>query len=270
MVKKWRTTKNYKPFSNQNNMDKIMNSALRTGNFTSSEIFNLLKLAKDDVNFGAPAITYIDECNMERKLGRSISTDVSSRPTSWGKLVEKRVFELLGMEYRLCSQDTIQHPEYEFWAGSPDAEKYDEGKTVVDIKCPATMKSFCELVDKTMFAIRNGHKQGEKYYWQLVSNAILTGAKYAELIVYCPYQKELAAIRDMAANYEGNQNHVAWVNWAEDDELPYLPNEGFFKNIKICRFEIPEEDKELLTQKVVAASRYLIKVEELMVNDVTV
>lgn len=246
-------------------MDKIMNSALRTGNFTSSEIFNLLKLAKDGKNFGAPALTYIDECNMERRLGRSLNTDVSSRPTSWGKLVERRVFDLLGIDYKLCSQETIQHQEYEFWAGSPDAEKYDDGKTVVDIKCPHTMKAFCELVDKTMFAIRNGHRAGEKYYWQLVSNAILTGARYAELIVYCPYQKELAEIRDMAANYDGNQNHVAWVNWAEDDELPYLPNEGYFKNLNICRFEILEEDKILLTEKVVQASRLLVKVEDLVI-----
>lgn len=250
-------------------METITKNKLRVGNFTSSEIVALLSTAKDGVNFGKPALTYIAECNMERKLGRSVTSDITSRPTSWGKLVEKRVFDLLGLEYKLVSQETLQHPHIEYWAGSPDAVKFDDAgnvETVVDIKCPQTMKSFCELVlsETSMFAVQNTHRDGNKYYWQLVSNAIITGAKFAELIVYCPYQSELAAIRDMASNFDGNQNHVAWINYAEDDELPYLIDGGFYKNINICRFEVPQEDKDLLTEKVLAAKRLLVPFEEII------
>jgi hypothetical protein len=239
----------------------IVKNTNRIGNLTSSEIYKVLTKAKDKVNFGAPALTYIDEKNMERKLGRSLSTDMESRPTSWGKTLEGRVFELLGAEYRLCSQETITHKDYEFWCGSPDAEKFnlDGTKTVVDIKCPYTLKSFCELVEVSMFAIKNNHKAGNAYYWQLVSNAILIGADSAELIVYCPYQSELEAIKDYVSNmHESVQNSVAWINWATDDTLPYLLDNGYYRNLNVCSFSIPEEDKEELKEAVLRASKLLI------------
>lgn len=236
-----------------------MESKYRVGRFTSSKIAALMTYAKNGVDFGKPALTYIEEKNMERRLGRSLNVETSSRPTSWGKLVEKRVLEeLLGMEYRPCSKETIEHPEFDFWAGSPDAEKFDEERTVVDIKCPMTLKSFCQFADcKTIEEIRDKHPDGETYYWQLVSNSILLNTKYAELIIYCPYQSELAAIRDMANYYEGDQNKVAWINWSEDKDLPYLIEGGFYKNVNIFRFEVLETDKQALTSRVKEASKLL-------------
>lgn len=240
-------------------MQEITQNKLRVGRFTSSEIYKLLSIAKDGVSFGKPAQTYIEEKNMERRLGRALNVESNARPLTWGNLVERRVFELLGTEYRLCSSETLAHREYGgIWAGSPDLIKYDEGQTVVDIKCPITLKSFCKFADcANIEEIRTNHPDGEDYYWQLISNAIITGSKYAELIVYCPYQSELSAIRDMASNYEGDQNKVAWINWADDSELPYLPDRGYYKNIYTFRFEVSEQDKQLLTDRVIAASKLL-------------
>lgn len=245
----------------------------RIGNFTSSEIAALMTSSKDGKSFGKPALTYIEETNMERRLGRSVTEESTARPLMWGKLNEKRVFEMLGLEYTLCSQETIVHPEIKCWSGSPDGEKFDEGKTVIDFKCPIALKSFCQLVDPvlndkgevihkalTIEAVRENHREGEKYYWQLVSNAILTGAKYAELIVYVPYQSELQNIRDYAANLDGDQRGYYWLSGATDDELPYLIEGGQYKNINIIRFEIPEVDKRALTGRVRVASEKLIKV----------
>ena len=82
---------------------------------------------------------------MERRLGRSLDKENNAHELSWGKLMEDRVFDLLGVEYELVSKDTIKHPKYSFWVGSPDANKFDEGRTVIDIKCPITLKSFCRL-----------------------------------------------------------------------------------------------------------------------------
>jgi hypothetical protein len=104
----------------------------RIGNFTSSEIVALMSNGKGSM-FGAPAKTYIEECNMERRLGRSITTEINARAISWGKLVERRAFDLLGIEYTLNSDETLTHPEIEFWAGSPDGFKYDDGTTGVEI-----------------------------------------------------------------------------------------------------------------------------------------
>lgn len=236
----------------------MINNTLRIGSFTSSEIHRLMSNGKAKGTFGKPYYTYIKEKNMERRLGRSINTEVSSRPTSWGNLVELQAFNLLGIDYKISSTETIRHKTIELWAGSPDCEKFDEGKTVVDLKCPMTLKSFCELVDcKTTDELRKNHKDGEKFYWQLVSNAILTGAQFAELIVYVPYHGELEAIRELADNWEGNPNKIAWINWAEDSDLPYLIEGRHYKNLNILRFEINADDRMALTYRLIKAGKAL-------------
>lgn len=266
-----------------------MNQDLRVGNFTSSEIYRLLSFGtrpmtpdelaarpksgkgskataiEDSSLFGATAMEYIEECNFERRLNRALDKDETARPLAWGKLLEQHVFESLGTAYVLSSQDTIVHPEIPYWAGTPDGQKFDEGKTVFDLKCPFTIKSFCQLVQplyeklqgmEAMQRIRDTHKDGEKYYWQLVSNAILTGSKYGELIVYCPYASEIPEIKKLAQDI-GVSNY-SWIYWALDNELPFLHEHGFYKNINIVRFEVPEEDKDKLIHAVLKAREKLI------------
>jgi hypothetical protein len=257
----------------------ITKNADRVGNFTSSEIADLMTEGKVKGTWGKTALTYISEKNMERKLGRSIGNETNARSCSWGKVVENRCFDLLGTEYRLSSQETFSHPEITFWSGSPDGNKFDEGKTVIDIKCPMTLKSFCQLVDPLyegltgtdcINAVRNGyrdkngqdhdkHKDGDKYYWQLVSNAIITDSKFAELIIYVPYFHELEAIRDIVRTDKSERNIGAWINFVDESELPYLIEGGYYKNINVIRFEIPIEDKLLLTAKVQTAGKLLSK-----------
>ncbi|MBX4188247.1 MAG: hypothetical protein KW793_03895, partial [Candidatus Doudnabacteria bacterium] len=194
--------------------------------------------------------------------------------------VEGRVFELLGLEYKLVSKETVLHPTILHWAGSPDAEKFDEGKTVVDIKCPITPKSFCQLVAPlyegytgmdAMNAIRNGytdkrgfehkkHKDGEKFYWQLVSNAILTNSDHAELIVYCPYKSELLEIQQIAAPSSDSPDNANWIYYASHDELPWIPDGGYYKNINVIRFTVLEEDKTTLTKRMDQCGALLIQV----------
>lgn len=242
----------------------MINNTHRIGNFTSSEIVALTKKGKEKGSFGAPALTYIQETNMERLLGRSLTTEVDARATSWGKLVEPRVFDLLGIEYSLSSKETIVHPEIPYWAGSPDGSKHN---TTADFKAPLTLKSFLQLVQPlyegltgmaAMNRIREDHKDGEKFYWQIVSNAILRGDRFGELIPYMPYHSELEAIRIMARHHE-NAGKYKWVDWASDDELPYLIDGGYYKNLNIIRFEIPEADKKLLTDCVKKAGELLLK-----------
>lgn len=251
--------------------------AIRNGNFTSSEIFALTTNDRSGKGFGKPALTYIQEKQMERRLGRSLTGETSARPTSWGKLNEKRVHNLLGLDYRLCSTETLGHPTISFWKGSPDFIRHFEDpseNTVVDAKCPLTLKSFCYLVDawqsnglKGLREVINGsQKVGEQYYWQLVSNAILTGCKYAELIVYAPYKSELEAIRDMAINWTGEDEHLyKWIAFALDEELPYLIEGGHYKNLNRMRFEVPDADKAYLTECVLKAG---VLLGELLVPEV--
>lgn len=261
----------------------------RIGNFTSSEIWKLTTTGRRDMTpqelvdwknkfpksrvttiedgFGKPALTYIKQKNRERKLGRTLSVDVHARPTSWGNLVEKRVLnDILTTEYRTCSQDTIDHPTIETWRGSPDAERFIKGfkHAVVDVKCPATLNSFCDFVDTFeeggLVKFREEHESGEAYYWQLVSNAILLGVTNAELIVYCPYKSELEEIRELASSVDSvDQFKYLWIYNAQDEELPYLNESGYYKNLYMFKFEIPQSDIEFLTNRVIQANEKLIK-----------
>lgn len=245
-------------------MSTIHNNTVRVGKFTSSGISSVMKVNRKGDGFGTPALTYIQEKAIERMLTRGLGKESSARPLSWGKLVESRVFDLLGIEYKISSQETIQHTKHKFWCGSPDGEKFEGERTVVfDIKCPITLKSFFQLIEPRLFGldgtdainyIRENHDSGEAYYWQLVSNACLTYSDHAELIVYCPYKNELDTIRELASLYEGDDQYIyKWIAFSHDDELPYIPEESRVKNIYTIRFKIPQADKELLEKKIIEA-----------------
>jgi hypothetical protein len=124
------------------------------------------------------------------------------------------------------------------------------------------LKSFCILVDAWnkggINLVRENHKDGEKFYWQIVSNAILTKAKYGELIVFAPYRSELETIREMAQNIDGKQSHFLWIASGTDDELPFLVEGGHYKNLNIMRFEIPVADKMFLHSRVEEARGFLM------------
>lgn len=242
-------------------MDKI-----RNGNFTSSEIVRLTTSGKKAGSYGAHFYSYIEECNMERRLGRALEDETTARALSWGKLLEKRAFDLLSVDYVLCSSKTLSHPTIDFWKGSPDAVKEIESvRYCDDLKCPVTLKSFCQMVDPycedgkviheglTIEATRANHKDGDKYFWQIVSNSIITDSKKGELVVYMPYKDELDAIRLMA---EGRPD-CYWIQGSTDEQLPHLLRGGHYKNINVIEFDIMQRDIDFLTERVNAAGELL-------------
>jgi hypothetical protein len=275
-------------------------SASRNGNITSSEIVALLsagtrEMTEDELashkiafpkskkrtiedGFGKAAITYINQCNMERRLKRSLDNDMDSKPTNWGKFLEPLLFKLLDGEYTYNSNDTLTHPEYDYWKGTPDGFKITENKTLIDAKCPFTLESFCKLINPlydglegfdAMTAIRDGytdknglfhpaHTDGEKFYWQIVSNACIEDCTHGELIVYCPFESELQVIKSMAV--QSGEPSAYFIANATEKSLPYIPDNGFYNNINIISFEIPLEDKKKLTQLVENAGKYLINI----------
>jgi len=241
-----------------------IDNQMRYGRFTSSNIGDLMTLATNGKDFGSPALTYIKTRGMERRLRRSIGKDVDAKETSWGHLCEKRVFDMLGTDYNVDSKHTIIHPKYPFWAGSPDGNRFIAEKTVYDCKAPFTLLSFCTFIDAWneggINAIRKRHKSGNKYYWQLVSGAILTDSDWAELIVYCPYLHELDDIRLLLADMPPEESPAyRWMDYAGNNDLPFLLPEGEYKNLNILRFPVPQADKDLLTATVVKAEATLTK-----------
>lgn len=222
----------------------------RTGNFSSSEIYRLMSYGrgkKTIENTGKAFDSYVKEKIFERKIGRSLKTKINSKPTSWGTLVEEQAFNVLGLKYSLVSKDRFYHSEYkDYWSGMPDLLTDD---LVGDIKCPFTLQSFMELIncvdDLELFK-----KSKPMYYWQLISNGILCDKDNAVLAVYVPYQKEIEDIKELAETKIDDANTFAWINWATDDEIPHLPNDCEVENIHLFEFEIPKEDKFLLTERV--------------------
>jgi len=220
----------------------MINNINRIAHVTSSNAWKLFQTP-------AKLKTYLKELGYEKKLGRGLGSETSAKPLTWGKTMEKRVFELLGLEYSLTSTDSIEHPTIEHWSGTPDGVTND---SVIDIKCPFTMKSFCELVE----IIENGtietfKSEKPEYYWQLVSNAVLTEKKFAELIVYCPFESELNDIRIMCDNYDGaDQYKLRFITESANEELPYILDNGTYKNLNILKFEVPQSDIDLLTKTI--------------------
>lgn len=229
-----------------------MNNDLHFGNFSSSEIVRLT---------GAKKVreTYIKEKNVERKLGRVVKTAVDTKDMAWGHLMELRCFTLLDTSYSLVSDKTIRHPTVKCWVGSPDGIRHITEKTVIDIKGLGLL-NFCEMVDafklEGITKVREDCKDGEKFYWQIVSNACLTACGWGELILYCPYQSELDAIRSLAG--QSADPRFKRFAFAYDDELPYLVEGCEYQNINKFRFKIPDQDKLYLHALVEEAEKELI------------
>lgn len=248
-------------------MSSIVLNIERVGNFSSSEIVDLTTEGRAKGTFGKPALNYIKKKNRERRLGRSISNDAEARATTWGTFMEEMLKVMIGEYYHFCGQTTLVHPTISNWVGSPDAMKKCALKTVGEVKCPFTMNSFCELVDpiyeglqgiEAMNAIMDSHKDGEKFYWQTTSNACITGAIEAELIVYCPYESELKAIKHAA--WKSGDPKFQWIYSAPNEQLPYIKDDGYYNNLNIVNWTVPLADRIRLEDLVTRASELLVKI----------
>lgn len=239
-------------------MSSIIENKNRIGNFTSSKIGVLTAKGKGQNGFSATALTYIKEVNLERKLGRSIKTDAYSKEMAWGTFLQDYVFHNhLEFGWQLCPDVTDVHPTIDYWAGSKDL--YMPSVKIGEIKCYQP-KNFAEYADALLTGdtevIKDSHPNE---YWQGVSNAIINGVSKAELVLFMPYKKELNAIRELAEAYDGaDQWKYRFISESEDYSLAHLPNNGYYKNLVRFEFEVPQEDIDLLTEKVELAGSMLI------------
>jgi hypothetical protein len=252
-------------------------SNIRIGNITSSEIVALTSNGRTKDSFGTPFYTYVEECIMERFFKHKLENETDVKAFSWGKLCEIIVHDKLPNSYIMQSEITYQHPTIKEWCGTPDGRVDINGicDTITDIKCPLTRKGFYNLVkflydfdgltvtkksnidgNNIIQKIRTQSKDGEKYYWQLVSNAIILNAKYAELIVFIPFFEELEEIKD----YNRTLDIPYWlIENAKEGQLPYIYKESGIENINIIRFEVPQSDKDFLTSRVESAIELINK-----------
>ena len=231
----------------------ITENLMRIGRFTSSGVWQLMTNGRAAGTPGKPFETYCRQKAREKRLFRSITNDSSSKPTSWGKYMEKRAFSKLDIDYSLTSDVTTEHPTIENFAGSTDGLKFDDGRTVFDIKCPFTLTSFCDLIECTTDEMLL--KEFPEYFYQLIGNAMIHNTKWCELIVYVPYMSELSDIR-LGVKYEENKQ-FQWIEYSEDYELPYIHPRSEYKDLNILRFEAKQEYKDALEVRLLMANELI-------------
>lgn len=218
--------------------------------------------------FTPAGISYIEEKIYERRHGGSLDSNNDSFSTQWGLLCEKYVFSILPTHYELMGDMPKIHPDTDYWRGSPDAINH-QIKSVVEIKCPYTRLSFSKLVEPlyrgmdgmdAMNFIRENHSEGEAYYWQIVSNAILTGMNKGELIVFMPKKNDIEEIRDMLYVMKDDEQRKYYrFVMLENERFPHLNDNSEYKSLNRIVFDVSEEDKILLTSRISDAHSELIK-----------
>ena len=246
----------------------------RIGRFTSSQIWKLMQVDRSGKDFGAVALTYIEEKRAERSLGRSIDLGKQSQATVWGKVMEYYCNKFhLGLEYSLCSKETLVHPKYKFWSGSPDFKK---PKTTGDIKCNEPKRHYQLSVNliklkDNLISLEDFKKLEKEVYWQVVSNCVLTNNPIGEIIAYTPTHDQLIEIREdwevdnyvsglnktLSEHLEVDFQYFHYLINKEFHNLPYIPEWSEFPNFTSVEFEVPSEDVILLTKKVVEANKIL-------------
>ena len=224
----------------------------RLGQFTSSEVHKLIKKGTGNKPFSAAGETYIQAKRYEKKIGRSLNTETNAKPISWGNYFEKYCFDNIGLEWQLVSKTRWTHPTLP-WSGMPDVISKDG---IGDIKSPYTLLSFCQQLE-CFGDIEKYRQEVPEYYWQLVSNAILCDKNIATAILFMPKLSDITiAKEDIVANYDSYKN-ISWFLYAEQNEIPYLPDECTIPNVNEWTFEVPEEDKLLLIDRIKLASELI-------------
>lgn len=241
----------------------MIDNKLRHGNFTSSKIYRLCGSIKN----GEPSASfysYVEEKMFERKLKRSLENGAYSQSMAWGKFLEKRVNDNLGLEYELISKTTFLNPKISCHSGSPDF--IVKGIKVAELKCYQMLK-FARYA--TALSTRDTEYIKTEFpdeYWQIISNAMIQGVFKGEAILYAPYESEMEEIRELAQDPE-YLNKIGMMPWEvrfitenSNSQLSVLPNDSSFQNLNIFEFDLPIDDVIFLTKRLKMAERLLTNV----------
>jgi hypothetical protein len=227
----------------------------RAGAFTSSEIYKLVARHKKTGEYLVSRDSYINKVFMELQYNCPMSSYGDSRPTIWGKLLEKWYMAQIELGTPTPT-DTLTHPECPLWKGTPDMI-YKQEKMVGDLKCPSDLERFAIAyeckgdIDK----LRATYKEGEKYYWQLMSNAVLTGSDKCKLVFYVPSEADIeepkTGIRAYSDDGEGKHH---WVLFSNYYELPHVPKESSLPNQVVIEWQVDKIERQQLINDVLSAA----------------
>ncbi len=230
----------------------MKNKLTRAGNFSSSSIHKLVKTGKFN-GFSQAGDTYIYEKRQERKLGRSLQQEKNPRSACWGRFCQKIVFNdpRISTAYKGNEAERrTAHPDLP-WNG---AEDFIHDGAVGDFKC-FELDNFTWTHDAATIGWEKLKEDCQEIAWQLVSGAVLHSLDKCELILYVPYLHDLEHIIQEARELDDKRYN--WLQYAEQEELPYLITGTHYPDLSKFVFDIPKEDKEFLTTRVRLATKLL-------------
>lgn len=240
-----------------------MNNSNRWGKFTSSNVYKLIKKGRGGADFSAPGLTYIEEKKIEKRMQSCLDGGAHTQALAWGNFMEMVVYSILGVQYQISSKETSLHPKYgEFWSGSKDlfTTNTETGvmESIAEIKC-YQKKNFALYTDCLLKKdIELFKEEFPKEYWQIVSNCCIEGVDIGEAITYMPYESEAEEIKQIAEDYDGaDQWKYKFIRDLPITDLPFLKDGGYYKNINKFAFVAPQEDKDLLEERIILAKELL-------------
>lgn len=153
----------------------------RVGVFTASRMYELINTPKETPR------PYIIEKATERLTGLPQDSDFVSEDMAHGVESEPLAINYYIAAYkRRVEEESVfeMHPELNFGA-TTDRNVYDEDGNliIVEVKCPLTKNHIknCLIKDSADFK-----KKRPKWYWQIVSGALVHGAKRGAFISFDP------------------------------------------------------------------------------------
>ena len=233
-----------------------MKDTNRNGMFSSSNIAALMKNGRGKDSYGVPFYSLVKEKRRERRAGQSMGNDARHTPADWGNMCESIAHEHLPLDYQLVSNDGRLYHELLPWCGVPDGFKDED--TVTDIKCPFTLTSFFNILEAVEGLEPDGIAAAlleacEEYFWQLISNAILSNRSKCELILFMPKKSMIEDIQQVSKDSD-----LYWFHMKNVNEMPWTADDSDIPVITIIKFDATDELKKQLTDRVEAASELLL------------
>lgn len=223
-------------------------NSIRCGKFTSSTISDLCGFDRSGKNPSATYYSRIRKVAAERFFGTKIQGG-SNIACDWGNLCEKYVATLIepdgiiGGYSDIPIESTIDGLENAY-AGTPDFLSKD---TIWDCKAPFNLENYFNL-----YGIDNDglKKEFPAYYWQLLSNKILTGKDKCGLIAFYPNFDDLQAILELNRN-----DSISFrLEYQDIDNLPCLGEEFKEMNMYQLIFIPPDNDLLFLLSRIQSAN----------------
>ena len=199
----------------------------------------------------------------------------------WGHVIEQYLHEkgrFAGyVDNNNKEDETIFNSQNKHHCGTPD-QYYDGDDFVIcsETKAPVTLKGLFNLIfpfyinghfkdidgNEAIKLIFDNSKEGKKYYYQILSNAILLEQKlgkkcnFGELAVFMPFETEVSEIREFSSDlgfdslYYKSTENLPCIHKLEKETNGFDDLEAEFpvRNFHQIRFVITDEEKESFIQ----------------------